>query len=555
MVWKISTKILGICAVYSALGLATALLLVQRDTTQARMRSTLQLGAAQRQDQARLIQLNFKKQVQEWKDILLRGSDPKMLEKYQENFYKREKAVQEGVSALAGQLKNAQLSEMLEKFRTEHQKLGESYREALTAFKKTKGKDFKQADAIVKGKDRAATDGIDRLVAGMQSDAQAAVESLEAASSKEHWMTLVAASLLWLALFGWAMAPVRVLVKPMAETVELLEKVAAGDMTRRLRVRTKDEVGQMGVTLNKTLESMSALIRGIKENAELLSQSAGKLAEIGVSVKSASEQSSTQSQTVSSAAQQVSQNLTTVAAATHEMSASIQEIARNAHDSAKVASQAVELAGGANTALEKLRSSSAQIGQVTKLIMAIATQTNLLALNATIEAARAGEAGKGFAVVANEVKELAKQTSQATDGIRNQVEAIQNDSTQARESIGRIGEVVGRAHDIANTIATAVEEQTAATNEISRNISGASEGSREIASSIEGVAQSNLDTDSSVTMLQDATQEVGRMAEQLKKMAGQFQVESKSATGNSGAKRGAVSVASTEGVPVHVGAD
>jgi methyl-accepting chemotaxis protein len=555
MNWKISTKILGICGVYSILGLATAMVLVQRDTSQARIRTDILLAASQRQDQARLIQLDFKKQVQEWKDTLLRGWDPQSLAKYEGNFFEREKAVQTGSSALAGQLTNPQLSKTLDEFRMAHQKLGANYREALAAFQSTGGKNFKLADSMVKGKDRAATDGIDTLVAGIQADAQASVTSLDAASNKEHWITLGAASILWIVLFAWAMVPVRVIVKPMTEAVELLEKVASGDMTRRLQVRTKDEVGQMGVTLNKTLESVSELIRAIKENAELLSQSVGKLSEIGVSVKSASEETSMQSQTVSAAAQQVSANLTTVAAATQEMSSSIQEIARNAHDSAKVASEAVELAGGANTALEKLRESSAQIGQVTKLIIAIATQTNLLALNATIEAARAGEAGKGFAVVANEVKALAKQTSQATDGIRNQVAAIQTDSTRAAESIGRIGEVVGRTHDIANTIATAVEEQTSVTNEISRNISEASHGGSEIAKNIEGVAQSNRETDSNVTLLQNATIELGRMAGQLKEMAGKFQVASKATDKDSRNKRDTVIAPWRETVPVAAGAD
>lgn len=183
-----------------------------------------------------------------------------------------------------------------------------------------------------------------------------------------------------------------------------------------------------------------------------------------------------------------SQNVQT---STEQMTASIGEIARNATESARVASSAVQLASTTNQVVSSLGESSAKIGQVLKVITTIAQQTNLLALNATIEAARAGEAGKGFAVVANEVKELAKETAKATEDIGRRIEAIQSDANNAVDAIGKIGAVIDQIHDISNTIAGAVEEQTAVTNEIARSMTDSARVSTEVVTTLSSVLEGN----------------------------------------------------------------
>jgi methyl-accepting chemotaxis protein len=241
-------------------------------------------------------------------------------------------------------------------------------------------------------------------------------------------------------------------------------------------------------------EHLRATFAGVTQHAQALGSASEELAANSQQMVSNAEETATQAGVVSAAAEQVSKNVQTVATGTEEMSASIKEIAKNAQDAAKVAATAVNTAETANATVSKLGESSAEIGKVIKVITSIAQQTNLLALNATIEAARAGEAGKGFAVVANEVKELAKETAKATEDISQKIEAIQGDTKRAVIAITEISTVINKINDYQNTIASAVEEQTATTNEITRNVAEAAKGSKEIAQNITGVAQAAKST-------------------------------------------------------------
>ena len=201
---------------------------------------------------------------------------------------------------------------------------------------------------------------------------------------------------------------------------------------------------------------------------------------------------------------------------------SVREIAENATTAARVARDAVAEAERTTQAIEQLGDSSARIGEVVKAITAIAAQTNLLALNATIEAARAGEAGRGFAIVANEVKELARQTAQATEDITGKVEALQSDAASSRAAIGRIGVTVARIDDTQASIAGAVEEQLATTNEISRNVAEVSTSSGEIATSMSDVADAAGATSASATRTRQAAHELGQIATGLRDLVGRF---------------------------------
>jgi methyl-accepting chemotaxis protein len=207
------------------------------------------------------------------------------------------------------------------------------------------------------------------------------------------------------------------------------------------------------------------------------------------------------------------------------MGGTIKEIAKNASEAARIASQAVRAAEETNSSVSKLGASTLEIGNVIKVITSIAEQTNLLALNATIEAARAGEAGKGFAVVANEVKELAKQTAAATEDISKKIAAIQGDSKGAVDAIQKIGGIIDQINEMQTTIASAVEEQTAATNEIARNAAEAARGSGEITRSVAGVSEAVRTTTEAAGQTLTAAQELAQLAASLESVVKEFKTE------------------------------
>ena len=258
------------------------------------------------------------------------------------------------------------------------------------------------------------------------------------------------------------------------------------------------------------------------DTAQALAGASRELIAVSQQMAASAEETATQAGVASAAAEQVSRNVTTVAAGAEEMGVSIKEIAKSAHEAARVATTAVKVADKTNATVAKLGESSAEIGNVIKVITSIAQQTNLLALNATIEAARAGEAGKGFAVVANEVKELAKQTAKATEDISRKIEAIQTDTKGAVGAIEQIGKIINQINDIQNTIASAVEEQTATTGEISRNVTEAARGSSEIAQNVTGVAQAARTTSEGAGDTKRSADELSRMAHDLQKLVRQL---------------------------------
>jgi methyl-accepting chemotaxis protein len=304
--------------------------------------------------------------------------------------------------------------------------------------------------------------------------------------------------------------------------LQVVNSAAHGDLTRDISVNGADAVGQMGDGLARFFGTLRGNVGNIAKMAQTLASASHELTAVSQQMAANAEETAAQANVASAAAEQVSCNVSTVSTAAEEMGASIREIAKSAHDAAKVATTAVRVAESTNQTVAKLGESSAEIGNVIKVITSIAQQTNLLALNATIEAARAGEAGKGFAVVANEVKELAKQTANATRDISQKIEAIQSDTKGAVEAIAQIGKIINQINDIQNTIASAVEEQTATTGEISRNVAEAARGSNEIAQNITGVAQAARSTTEGASNTKSSADELTRMANDLQKLVAQF---------------------------------
>jgi methyl-accepting chemotaxis protein len=313
--------------------------------------------------------------------------------------------------------------------------------------------------------------------------------------------------------------------------LSIIQEVAANNLAvADVAVKSQDEIGQACIALNKMKNNLHGVIQAISGSALQVAGASEELSSTSQQITANSEETSAQAKVVATATQQVSQNLQTVATGAEEMGASIKEIAKNATEAAKVATAAVKVAETTTATVSKLGDSSTEIGQVIKVITSIAQQTNLLALNATIEAARAGEAGKGFAVVANEVKELAKETAKATEDISRKIEAIQTDTKAAVDAIASISAVINQINDISSTIATAVEEQNATTNEMSRNVSEAAHGSGEITSNIAGVAEAAESTSRGAGDTQKAAQQLVETSAELRRLVEQFKIN---AGGNS----------------------
>ncbi len=309
-----------------------------------------------------------------------------------------------------------------------------------------------------------------------------------------------------------ALLSARSITRPVASTVAAINRVAEGDLTAKVEVDSVDELGDLAGTFNAFTERLRQSMRDVTNNTQRLAETATDLTVVANQLASGAEESSRQSGAVATAAEQITANVTgvkaatefvsqnvnviasaaeemstsvtTVATAVEEMTSSLDEVSRNCERAAAIAGKATRQATDAEGVMDELRRGSMEIGRVAVMISDIADQTNLLALNATIEAASAGDAGKGFAVVAKEVKELAQQTAQATSEIARQIDAIREKTDKAVHAIGDIGQVITEIDGITQTIASAVAEQTATTQEIARSVGGASESATAVSTRV-----------------------------------------------------------------------
>ncbi|GLR89156.1 methyl-accepting chemotaxis protein [Bradyrhizobium iriomotense] len=300
----------------------------------------------------------------------------------------------------------------------------------------------------------------------------------------------------------------------MASALESLRESAAtaerlGQEREAQQAQQLARSGTVDAACRRFDDTVQAVIHSVAESTRELDATA-------TGVHSLVSESSNQTAAVSSAAEQATNNLETIAAATEELSASVGEISAQVQASARDAREAVAQAERTNGTVEILDQTAARIGEVVKMISAIAGQTNLLALNATIEAARAGEAGRGFAVVAGEVKNLASQTATATEEISRQVAEIQSATGQAVSAIRSIGGAIGGIDEKMTAIAAAVEEQRAATTEISRNFQQAALGTREVTDTIGSVASLNRETGNAGTVLTESVKKMSADADRLR---------------------------------------
>jgi len=342
------------------------------------------------------------------------------------------------------------------------------------------------------------------------------------------------------------------IVKPIAAITGAMQALAGGNKAVDIPGTDRgDEVGAMAKTLQVFKENMLDADRlrleqeQAKETSEVerrkamleladrfearvgsvvaaVTTAAENLQRTAQSMSATAEQTTRQSTTVAAASEETTRNVQTVASATEELSASISEITNQVTESTRIVGEAVSQASDTNARVQGLAEAAQRIGDVVRLINDIAGQTNLLALNATIEAARAGEAGKGFAVVASEVKTLATQTARATEEIAGQVRSIQEATASSAEAIGGITKTIGRVSEISTAIASAVEEQGAATQEISRNVQEAAMGTQEVSSNSSGVSEAARQTGAAANEVLQSAGELSRNGTALREQVNEF---------------------------------
>jgi methyl-accepting chemotaxis protein len=443
--------------------------------------------------------IDFKKQVQEWKNVLLRGADPRQLEKYWGQFQHAESAVQQSGESLLGRLENSAVSDRVASFLDAHRMMGASYRQGLEAFKAA-GFAPAVGDKAVRGIDREPTKLLEQAA---QLIAAQAAESIGASVGDGRrglqWGILATLLVLAAVVLGMAWFTKRQILDPTNRLRRYLGALATGDFSQQIDCHSTDEFGDIAVSARSVQSQLGAMMAEVADASGRIDESAGELTCL----------SSQNAESVGRQRDQTEQ----VATAMTEMTATVQEIARNAESAAAQARQADELTqSGSNVVsgvigairdlvgevakssevVREVESDSEEIGSVLDVIRGIAEQTNLLALNAAIEAARAGEQGRGFAVVADEVRTLASRTQASTQEIQAMIERLQNGTKAAAQAMEQgsrksadtmaMAEDAGRAlADIAAAvssismanlqIASAAEEQGAVSEDINRNVS------------------------------------------------------------------------------------
>jgi methyl-accepting chemotaxis protein len=392
-----------------------------------------------------------------------------------------------------------------------------------------------------------------KMVDGLIADAQKVSDEMTVqANSSINTVMITAGAGLLLSLIAAMWIGIRGLSAPIGELKIVMEAFARNDLKADVPgTKRHDEIGEMARTVQvfktnglevermkgeqlaaeqRTAEQRKAdMVKlandfesAVSEIIETVSSASTELEASARTLSSTAERSQQLTTVVAAASEEASTNVQSVASATEEMASSVNEISRQVQTSSNIANEAVSQARKTNDRVGELAKAAARIGDVVELINTIAGQTNLLALNATIEAARAGEAGRGFAVVASEVKALAEQTAKATGEISQQITGIQSATQESVNAIKEIGDTIGRMSEIASTIASAVEEQGAATQEISRNVQQAAQGTQQVSSNITDVQRGSSETGSASAQVLSAAQTLSRDSNRLKSEVGRF---------------------------------